>query len=174
MHDYVFRLLVVEKTLEMKENLKINLLYIVGQTLGEACVVLSNITLYAVTHHHNLSFLNSYYSVLFMVACFFPFRYSVYGLFTIVKAYDAFCRISDEFKDIHKADLMALPDSHHDRHIFAENVGDCFEYDYRASEEETVREGEAQRVREGEAQRVREGEVQRVPSSVKERVPSSV
>ncbi len=71
----------------MKQNLRINLLYITGQTLGEACVVLSNIALYALTHSQGLAFINSYYSVLFMVACFYPFRYSVYGLFTAVKAY---------------------------------------------------------------------------------------
>jgi hypothetical protein len=70
-------------------------------------VVLSNISLYALTHHKALGFLSSYYSVLFMVTCFYPFRYSVYGMFTIVKAYEAFCRISDEFRDVHKADLKS-------------------------------------------------------------------
>jgi len=120
----------------MRQNLKINLLYIVCQTLGEACVVLSNISLYALAHHKTLDFLSSYYSVLFMVACFFPFRYSVYGMFTIVKAYEAFCRISDEFRDVHKADLRMLPDCQHDRHIFSENVGNCFEYDYNPIDED--------------------------------------
>jgi hypothetical protein len=60
----------------MKQNLKMNLLYIICQTLGEACVVLSNISLYALAHHKTLDFLSSYYPVLSMVTCFYPFRYS--------------------------------------------------------------------------------------------------
>lgn len=79
----------------MKQNLKINILYILGQTLGEACVVLSNITLYAINHNLGIASTDSYYSVLFMVACFFPFRYSVYGFFTIIKAYEAFQRVNE-------------------------------------------------------------------------------
>jgi hypothetical protein len=58
-------------------------------------VVLSNIALYALTHDLGLNSINTYYSVLFMVTCFYPFRYSVYGLFTIVKALEAYARINE-------------------------------------------------------------------------------
>jgi hypothetical protein len=125
-HDYVFRLLVVEKTLEMRQNFKINILYIIGQTFGECAVVLSNITLYALTHQQGVEYVFSYYSVLFMVACFYPMRYSVYGFFTIIKAYEAYERINNEFSNLHLADLSSLGSPDHETHIFAENVGDCF------------------------------------------------
>ena len=133
-HDYVFRLLVVERTLEMRQNLKINVLYISAQTFGECCVVLSNITLYALTNEQGIASISSYYSVLFMVACFYPMRYSVYGMFTIIKGYEAFLRINEEFANVHLADLQSLPDSDNEVHIFAENMGDCFEYPYRQVE----------------------------------------
>ena len=61
-------------------------------------------------------------------------RYSVYGMFTIIKGYEAFLRINEEFADVHLADLQDLPESDHEVHIFAENVGDCFEYPYNQIE----------------------------------------
>lgn len=56
-------------------------------------MVLSNIVLYALTHNQTLENISSYYSVLFMVTSFYPFRYSIYGLFATVKAYEAYCRV---------------------------------------------------------------------------------
>jgi hypothetical protein len=90
-------------------------------------VVLSNIALYALTHSQGVAYINTYYSVLFMVTCFYPFRYSVYGLFTAVKAYEAYCRVDDEFAHIRKEDLTGVAqEKDEERHVFAENVGDCF------------------------------------------------
>jgi hypothetical protein len=90
MSEYVYVMLVVQKTVEIRQNLKINLFYIFGQTMGECCVVVSNIILYALVDRGILANAQVYYSVLFLVMTFYPIRYSVYGFYTILKGYEAF------------------------------------------------------------------------------------
>ena len=63
----------------------INLQYIIGQTMGECCIVLSNIALYGLVHNGYLTNTSAYYSVMFLVSTFYPMRYIVYGFFTLVK-----------------------------------------------------------------------------------------
>lgn len=78
----------------MWQSFKINIFYIIGQTFGEGCIVASNIVLTFLFHNSEIAQSNQYYSVLFIVTCFYPMRYSVYGFFTLIKAYEAYEKLS--------------------------------------------------------------------------------
>ena len=133
MSEYVYQMLIVQKTIEIRQNLKINLFYIFGQTMGECCVVVSNIILYSLVNQGLLAYSQVYYSVLFIVMTFYPIRYSVYGFYTILKGYEAFHQIKFQINTITNQtidDLHTFQGTDHQEHVFVENVGDCFEYDY--------------------------------------------
>lgn len=96
-------------------------------------MVVSNIILYSLSHGGDALNSDVYHSVLFIVTTFYPIRYSVYGFFTMLKAYEAFRQIKLELKTISSRtieDLRSFPPHEHETHVFVENVGDCFEYPY--------------------------------------------
>lgn len=103
-----------------------------GQTFGEACIVLSVITFFALAHNEAITYANAYYAVLFLTTTFYPMRYCVYGTFTALKAYEAYRQIRNELWTVSKAIIKDVKFSkvEHDSHVFAENIGDCFNYKF--------------------------------------------
>ncbi len=59
-------------------------------------------------------------------------RYSVYGFFTALKAYEAYRQIRLELSNVSKDKIreMRFRSTPHLDHVFAENIGPCFEYTY--------------------------------------------
>jgi len=101
--------------------------------MSEAFIVVTNIVLYALVHQGILRNSPVYFAVLFITTAFLPMRYMVYGFFTMLRGYEAFHQIRIELNTISAKtieDLHTFSAPEHEIHVFAKNLGDCFEYDY--------------------------------------------
>jgi ammonia channel protein AmtB len=93
MSEYVYQLLILRKTFETRSNLKINLWYMLGQTFGEAFIIVATIILYGLVHQKVLANSPVFFAVLFSTTAYQPIRYMVYGFYTMVKGYEAYDQI---------------------------------------------------------------------------------
>lgn len=92
--DYTFSYLVQAKDKEIHNLRSITLSYIGGQSISESFAVVTTIILLSLLYNHVdeniLTNTNVFICFNFLTASFYPFKFAVYGYFTMVRALHAF------------------------------------------------------------------------------------
>lgn len=126
-----------------------NFCYSFSQFLADAAVVVSFIVYYELNNEKikDMNITNTYLTAAYLGMLYFPFKIYVYGSFTLVRGFEQYFSMSENFR-LHFDDKK-LKDTHlyatHPlkNHSYPDNLGECFHYDYEFSDKTAHTEAEA-------------------------------